>query len=691
MVCGSGIPSAEGLRRPLMASYVYFATSRPRQRGARLSSGPLCYLIILLRLSPCKAYVVQARRPAIRNIRHQVPPVYIMDIKSVVTQKALKIFCETFHIPDDVHPELPSPNQTIHEMPTGKIGVYTRFFEYTNFRLPLSNFLVNVLKHYHIHISQPSVIAAAKVSHFEIMCRVHGFEPKVGLFHCFYVNSTNKGWLSHSKHQGNDVVCYTKPIDSLKGWNDHFFWVDAFACPASFSWHTSKSVSEDPFPKSSEFNAEHYATLVAYPASFHKYPKPFLCLVGMSRHFTLDENTYPEFLHDNDEEIDLLSFIRTVDPTKVRIGERQRAKNEPKLFDTTVGRVVPLLPVALDRAESELEASVDKLFDEGGSGNPGEQGDSASGGQGVGIQLVCKVAEIVVEDVAPLQPRRQKKQKTTIVDAGKPSHPAKRLRDDQGTLGGASVGGKSMSVVQRLLAGAVQNAEVRGEVIPTLPFVTSSVSATPGHEGEEHTDSVAGTNLRTVGPPQRFVISLDSSHHSSANVAKAEVDSVVSGIRTVISFDTDLQKVMKHDQLFTEFNVGAARQMSLSAKVRMSGMGRLKISRRSCYGKEAKAAEAIHLRAEASKLEAVKKSLQDEVQAVKECNATLEKEKNDLDVKVADLAASVKVKEYEVAGLDAMVTSVKSQNDNLVDQVHELETSSTRLQEEVTVFEDCMG
>ncbi|GKA78269.1 hypothetical protein Tco_0784806 [Tanacetum coccineum] len=225
----------------------------------------------------------------------------ITDIKSVLTQKALRIFCETFLIPDEVNPELPSPNQIIHEMPTGKIGVYTRFFEYANFRLPLSTFLVNVLKHYRIHISQLSVIAAAKVSHFEIMCRVHGFEPTVGLFRCFYVNSKNKGWMSFSKRQGNDTICYTKPLDSLKGWNDHFFWVDAFACLASFPWNTSKSVSKDPFPKSSEFNAEHYATLVAYSALFHKYPKSFLCLVGMSRHYTLDKNTYPEFLHDNDQ------------------------------------------------------------------------------------------------------------------------------------------------------------------------------------------------------------------------------------------------------------------------------------------------------------------------------------------------------------------------------------------------------
>ncbi|GJW95083.1 hypothetical protein Tco_0174755 [Tanacetum coccineum] len=181
-------------------------------------------------------------------------------------RKVLIFFCQSFHIPDDVHPQLPSPNQTIHEMPTGKIGVYTRFFEFANFRVPLSTFLVNVFRYYHINLSQLSVIATAKVSHFEILCRVHGIQPTVGLFRSFYVNSKNKGWMSFSKRPDSDAVCYTKPLDSLKRWNDHFFWVNYFACPASFPWHTGKNVSRDPFPKSMKFSADDYDVLVAHLA-----------------------------------------------------------------------------------------------------------------------------------------------------------------------------------------------------------------------------------------------------------------------------------------------------------------------------------------------------------------------------------------------------------------------------------------
>ncbi|GKA19202.1 hypothetical protein Tco_0699117 [Tanacetum coccineum] len=447
-----------------------------------------------------------------------------------------------------------------------------------------------------------------------------------------------------------------------------------------------KSVLNDPFPKSTEFNVEHYASLVAFSALFHKYPEPFLCLVWLKHYYMLDENTYPEFLYENGE-----------------------------VAGHYCGRVVPLLPIAPARVESELDASVDKLFDESGSGNQAEQGDSASGRHGVGIQLVSDVAETVVEDVTPIQPKRQKKQKIVIVDAGEPSHPAKRLRDDHGAPGGPVVGGKSRSMVQRLLAWAVQNSEVRGEAMPSLPFVTSSVSTTPEREDEDHTESLAGADLRTIGAPQRFVISLDSSHHSSVNVTGAEVDSVVRTFMPIMTSVTTTTPTIDPAVIAKEKLVATSSLvMSLSAEVRMcveynikekmilksvvdEQTELLKVMEKEIESlkawllvKETESAKAICLRAEASKFEVVERSLLDEAQVLKERTTTLEKEKSELEIKVADLVASVKVREQEVLDLDVMVTSVKSQNDSLVDQVHGLETSSVGLQEKVMAYESCI-
>ncbi|GJZ00595.1 hypothetical protein Tco_0518024 [Tanacetum coccineum] len=628
----------------------------------------------------------------------------ITDIKCALTRKALDAFCTKYHIPEEVHVVLPNQNDTMHERPTEKIGLYTRFVDYANFRLPLSTFLVDILRHFRINISQLSVIEEAK--------------------------------------------------------NDHFFWVDAFACPALFPWHTAKNVTRDPAPVATDFNAQDYATLVAHPSPFRKFPEAFLCLVGLSRYYSLDEETYPRFLHKNGEDMDIFAFIHTPDPTKVKIVERERNEDEPLLLQTTVGRTVPLLPVAPDRAESELEASVDRLFDEGGSGNQTEQGGSAGSGRGADIQLVSEATDTVAEDVAPLQPRCQRKRKTVVVDAGEASHPPKKLREDHGTPSGPSVAGKSRSAIQRLLVGAVLNPDVGVAAMPTLPFITSSVSATPEHESGDHIDSVTGLNLGTIGASQRssvpvmMTVTTVTLTVDPAAVAKEKPvepslfsatslvggtdptpggfsdhdgsDFLVGGIRTVIDPDTDLQKTyvprwsvtngfclddgrvcremvdefappkffayvcrIEHDQLFTEFNVGAARQMSLSAKVRMRAEYNIKEKRR--LKSEAEATEAIRLRARASKFEAFEKSLQDEMKALHERNTTLEKENNDLGVKVIDLAALVAVREREVADLDTLVTSFKSQNDKLMDRVHELEVSSSGLQEKVTVYEDYMG
>nr|GEV06255.1 hypothetical protein [Tanacetum cinerariifolium] len=110
------------------------------------------------------------------------------------------------------------------------------------------------------------------------------------------------------------------------------------------------------------------------------------------------------------------------------------AVDEPRLLDATVGRTVSLLPVAPDRADNELKASVERLFDEGGSGTQTEQ------------------------------------------DAEWASHPSKKIKEDHETPSGASVGGKSRSLLQRLLSRAVLNDEVGVTAVPTLPSVTASVS-----------------------------------------------------------------------------------------------------------------------------------------------------------------------------------------------------------------------
>ncbi|GJU71976.1 hypothetical protein Tco_1263381 [Tanacetum coccineum] len=614
-------------------------------------------------------------------------------IKYVLTQKGLDAFCEQFHIPECVHPQLPSRNQTMHEKPDGKIGVYTRFFDFANFRLPLSTFLVDVLR----------------------------IEPTVGLFRCFYVNSKNKGWMSFSKRSDSSSVCYTKPIDSLKHWNDHFFWVDSFACPVSFPWHT-------------------------------------------------------------DKKMDLSAFIHVLDPTKVKVVEREHAEGEPKLLDST--------------------------FDEGGGT---DQVDSAAGGGPTAVvDPVTDVENLAPDTVIPAKPKRFRKKRPAVADASGSSHPPKKLREDHETSIGAATGGKSSSAIQELLARSILNAEIGVAAVATLHLVTSSVSATPEREGGDPIDFITGTNLRTIGPSERFVISSDSSHHSSTKAADAEVDSVIRSAasppvmtRAVITtsvlsapsipasgatskvtpqaqpsifhdsssagtirpyvagsshrprkelsmgsreinseslhevfvprwnmpndtllddHDTSREFIdhlaplvlfvqireMDYHHLFTEFNVGTARQACLNTEVRMrtkyclSERRRLESECEKQVGllkardeeieslkaqlslKEAEATEVVRLRAQVADVEAAEKVHADELDALKQKNVALEDEKDSLNGKITDLQSSISTKDLELKDFNSTVHALETTCSGLRDQVSGYE----HLKEQIEEFED---
>ncbi|GJW78465.1 hypothetical protein Tco_0140147 [Tanacetum coccineum] len=88
--------------------------------------------------------------------------------------------------------------------------MYTHFIEFANYRVPLSKFLLGILEYYQINLSQLSVIGAAKVSHFEIICRALGRIPTLELEQPF------------------------------------FLWIDALVFPLSTSWFSSTSVDKDP-------------------------------------------------------------------------------------------------------------------------------------------------------------------------------------------------------------------------------------------------------------------------------------------------------------------------------------------------------------------------------------------------------------------------------------------------------------
>ncbi|GJT16857.1 hypothetical protein Tco_0875563 [Tanacetum coccineum] len=355
--------------------------------------------------------------------------------------------------------------------------------------------------------------------------------------------------------------------------------------------------------------------------------------------------------------------------------------------------------------------------------------------------------------------------------------------------------------------------------LPTLPFITSSVTALPLEEGGDHTDSVSRPSLRTVGPSARFVVLSDSSHHSGAKFVDPEVDSfvrfvapVMTTATTVTAFvssvtatattsvdvgkdkdvlapsvfacssssdktdrtlslftgksgsefvagsirvggdaDIDLQEIyipelsasngfelndgrlcanmidhftppaffktihkMDHEQLFAEFNVSVARNLSLSSKVRMrAGYNILEKKKWKSLAEEKdnllqvkdkeieelrsqllqakdESMEVARLRTRVSSLEAIEGSLRGEVASAKEHNGLLEQEHSALKLKMTSLESIIAEKDRELSDLGTSASSFRSQNQSLVNQVHELETSSAGLREKLEMYEGSM-
>ncbi|GJY40214.1 hypothetical protein Tco_0427484 [Tanacetum coccineum] len=462
--------------------------------------------------------------------------------------------------------------------------------------------------------------------------------------------------------------------------------------------NSDANVSRDPFPKSTEFNADDYAVFVAHPTPFRKFSEPFLCLHGMSRNYTLDEDTYPSFLHDDRTAMDLFACIQVANPTKVRVVERERAK----LLDSTIGRVVLLLPITLACVENELEASVDKLFDEGGSA---DQGDSdAGGGQGAETELVMGVKIIADENVVAERRKRLSKKRPAVTDASGSSHPPKKLRGDYGTSSRVATGGKSPSVLKELLASSILNVKVGVAAVATLPLVTSSMFAMPERESGAPTDSITGLNLFTIGASARSaivplvmteaVVTSYAVNAPSVPVSKTGTKTT-SPVHASMFHDSDSTKIVKADAASPSYSAKqdlsmGSRELNaeISTKFLFSFLNKeVRMRTEYCLGertrfesecekqagllkarddevknlkahlllKETEAAEAARLCAQVCAAEATEKIHADEIDALKHRNVALENEKDSLDGK----------------------------NDGLADQVHALETTCSSLRDQV--------
>ncbi|GJW19943.1 hypothetical protein Tco_0027379 [Tanacetum coccineum] len=172
---------------------------------------------------------------------------------------------------------------------------------------------------------------------------------------------------------------------------------------------------------------------------------------------------------------------------------------------------------------------------------------------------------------------------------------------------------------------------------------------------------------------------------------------------------------MEHEQLFTEFNVSAARNLSLSSEVRMRAEYNILEKRKwkslaeernvlleakdreiedlksQLLKAKEESAEVTRLRAQVSGFEATESSLRGEVASAHDRNVVLEQECTSLQLRVADLESIIAGKDQELSDLGASSSSLRSENQSLLDQVHKLELSSADLRLKLETYEGVLA
>nr|GEV21183.1 hypothetical protein [Tanacetum cinerariifolium] len=219
-----------------------------------------------------------------------------------------------------------------------------------------------------------------------------------------------EGWMSFSKRPGKNIPqCYTKPLDSLKNWNNRFFWIDESVFPTVVDWRSN--APKDGMPAAGRYSVEAVRALDTHRTPIQKQSEMLPCLVGLSRRYYLGDEVYPTFLHDNDRDMDLLSLIRASNPTKVKVGSRPRAPHEVPLLTLTANRVIEMDdPTTASKSSGVPPTSPLDFSLEAGASDQGTAASEVSPSGRCRQPLLRNLARLELLRQIPLRPRRPAKE-----------------------------------------------------------------------------------------------------------------------------------------------------------------------------------------------------------------------------------------------------------------------------------------
>ncbi|GJS74759.1 hypothetical protein Tco_0707600 [Tanacetum coccineum] len=628
---------------------------------------------------------------------------------SIMTREMVESFCNSYYIPDEVHPTAPGRDRTITQFPEGKVGVYTRLFDYCGYRIPLTKFFVAVLKHFRIHISQLSPFGAARVSHFEVLTRVLNLAPSVAVFRAFYTRIYSDGLFLFAKRSLSAPSCLSKPPDSIKNWADHFFWVDSKVFPISVPLYMGGALEKDPAPHLTARQEQTVQVLSANKAPFRRYPECFLVLVGLSLYYPFDENTYPAFERPDKTDMGLLDYIRTADPRKVQAVEVQKGEEQVKLLDSIKHCFVSL----------DAPAVVQQEGCSGSGAGPEVSAPSAEENVvaeenvipvGTYLDLMDPEGDLTVAekgDAARKQPDKVKRKK---LSKQSDTLPAKKLRVDHPSLA-SGTGGKSLASLRRtipegsLALGPSFQADVHAQVtvqgshVADAPVYTAAdtVTSSRGKTHAASTSDMGGSSqLETSeGSADSFyeTAALNSEDAKRWYIPRWNItnDSLLDdgfSCRTLICLGSEVRSRTEHElELKEKLRVKYDAQGVL-LKEKDVEIARLKSLVKE---KETESAEVSRLRDQVSVLTAEKSSLSAEVSVLKSAVSQKETDISLLDSRATYLKSALDDSQAACDEARNLISSLSSERDGLASEVSTLHSAFRDFKEKMEAQQEAQA
>nr|GEY91784.1 hypothetical protein [Tanacetum cinerariifolium] len=255
----------------------------------------------------------------------------------------------------------------------------------------------------------------------------------------------------------NTPQCYTKPLDSLKNWNNRFFWVDKRVFPTFVDWRTN--APKDGMSAEGTYSIEAVRVLDTHRTPIQKQPEMLLCLVRISRRYYLGDELYPTFLHDDERDMDLFNLIRALNPTKVKTRSRPHASHEVPLLTLTAPRIIemeePTAATDSSGVPSTIERSPLDFAHEAGALDQGTAAPEMPSSEDVPATAAPGAGQ--AEETATTDPPAALESRKRGRDGTDVNAPPKSLRRDHADPrpSGSSHGGKSLAAIQLSLASTV--------------------------------------------------------------------------------------------------------------------------------------------------------------------------------------------------------------------------------------------